>query len=162
MEFMNYPDIYFTPELEFRFTSKVKRISSGCWIWIAALFKNGYGHYWDNGYHVYAHRYAYEKIKGIIPEGLEIDHLCRNRACVNPDHLEAVTRHENIIRGAGPKATRIRSAQITHCPQGHEYTPFNTYRDKRGNRHCMACIYKRTYERNGYAEVPRHLLHRGV
>jgi hypothetical protein len=72
----------------------------------------------------------YSAVKGAIPDGLHIDHLCRNRACCHPDHLEAVTPRENVRRG-------VRS-QVTHCPKGHEYTPENT-KVKRGRRNCRAC-----------------------
>lgn len=81
---------------------------------------------------VLAHRFFYEHFIGEIPEGLEIDHLCHNTICVNPAHLEAVTHSENLRR---EHAFRPK----THCPQGHEYTPENTYKTPSGKRQCRIC-----------------------
>jgi hypothetical protein len=87
-----------------------------------------------------AHRVAYEIYRGPIPEGLVLDHLCRNRQCVNPSHLEAVENRTNILRGTGFAAHHARKS---HCPQGHEYGTENTYLDKGGMRHCRACGHDR-------------------
>jgi len=84
---------------------------------------------------VYAHRYAYQSVYGQIPDGLTIDHLCRNIICVHPAHLEAVTSRENTMRAPTIPAINVRK---THCPQGHEYTPENTYRHGT-RRHCRTC-----------------------
>lgn len=72
--------------------------NTGCWLY-TNVFNNGYGQIQINGRDTLAHRTAYEYFKGPIPEGLELDHLCRTKACVNPDHLEPVTRSENVRRG---------------------------------------------------------------
>ncbi|MFJ4777405.1 HNH endonuclease signature motif containing protein [Streptomyces sp. NPDC088762] len=78
----------------------------------------------ETGQKRYTHRIMYEQAKGPIPEGLQIDHLCRNRACANPEHLEAVTQKENILRGTGPSAQQARQ---THCLNGHPFDEVNTY-----------------------------------
>lgn len=82
-----------------------------------------------------AHRKIYEAIIGPIPAGLNIDHLCRNRACVNPWHMEPVTQHVNVMRGSSPWA---KHAKATHCPSGHAYDEENTYL-YRGSRYCRTC-----------------------
>ena len=118
--------------VEDRFWAKVDATSpDGCWPWTAAVSKNGYG----NLAGLSAHRVSYELNVGSIPEGLQIDHLCRNTRCVRPDHLEPVTGLENMRR---------RYAYVTHCKRGHEYTPENTYRKPDGCRDCRACIRRRT------------------
>src|SRR6266568_5486930 len=101
-----------------RFWAKVDR-SGACWLWTAHVGEDGYGTFSLDGHHQRAHRIAWVLLRGPIPEGLQIDHLCRVRACVNPDHLEPVTQRENILRGEGISAL---CARRTHCPQGHEYT----------------------------------------
>ena len=103
---------------------------SPCWVWAKGLHPTGYGSLGVNESWGYGHRVYYERSKGPIPAGLHIDHLCRVRACVNPDHLEAVTQQENIRRGA---------EAITHCRQGHPYDESNTYRNKDGHRTCRTC-----------------------
>lgn len=121
---------------EERFWSKVNRTET-CWEWTAGKKPAGYGAFADGYTTVLAHRFAYQMLVGPVPPGLHLDHLCRNRACVNPDHLEPVTTQENTRRGeAGGKWQR----QITHCPQGHPYDAVNTYLDKLGHRNCRECM----------------------
>ena len=76
-----------------------RKTEHGCWVWLGAKMRNGYGQLVVGGVHYAAHRYAYQELVGAIPAGLDLDHLCRNRACTNPDHLEPVTRSENLLRG---------------------------------------------------------------
>ena len=107
-----------------------------CWLWLGAQKKGGYGHLHlgprNGGRYTGAHRYAYELLRGPIPEGMVIDHLCRVHLCVNPLHLEPVTTHENLRRGEG-------HGRETHCPQGHAYDEQNTYVDSKNRRRCRAC-----------------------
>jgi hypothetical protein len=119
-------------ELPLRMVSKIDvDAESGCWNWTASRNK-GYGQINWGGRPRGTHRVVYELIVGAIPSGLQIDHLCRNRSCCNPDHLEPVTHAENVRRGADA---------VTHCPQGHPYDEANTGYNGRGStrRRCLAC-----------------------
>lgn len=118
-----------------RFWDKVDT-AGDCWEWTAYKMPNGYGRFGLDGKMPLAHRVAYELEVGEIPVGLQIDHLCRNRGCVRPDHLEPVTQAENIRRGEG---AGVQNARKTHCPQGHEYDEANTYNTSGGHRLCRAC-----------------------
>lgn len=110
-----------------------------CWNWTGYINDNGYGLMRGTGWNYRAHRWAYEHFIGPIPEGKVLDHLCRNRRCVNPHHLEPVTLVENLNRGIRTNANR----GITHCLNGHEFTEENTRIDKRGKRACRTCVYLR-------------------
>lgn len=123
-----------------RFFQKVEfDFSSGCWPWQAQIV-SGYGRFRFNGRQQPAHRWAYLKFVGPIPKGLVLDHLCRNRSCVNPAHLEAVTPAENVARGLRRKKT--------HCPAGHPYDEANTRIGPTGHRFCRACV--RRHRRGDY------------
>lgn len=133
-----------------RFWSKVAFDVNGrgCWTWAAALKPAGYGHYRIDNVSFYSHRLAFEELVGPIPDGLVLDHLCSNRACCNPCHLEPVTNTENIRRAPN------RHREKTHCPQGHPYSQENTYvRYYSGHRYryCVTCCKARslaTYNRS--------------
>ncbi len=132
------PDLLTGTEAD-RFWPKVDRADEdGCWLWTAALDQDGYGLFWDGRKTVRAHRWAYEQLHGPIPEGRELDHLCRTHACVRSSHLEPVTQRENILRGVGFAAANARK---THCLRGHEFTPENTYVREGGWRVCRQCQY---------------------
>ena len=121
-----------------RFWSKVDRSGGpdACWFWHSGLGQDGYGRFTVNGRRALAHRWVYEQEVGPIPDGLVLDHLCRVRNCVRPDHLEPVTNRENILRGTSPPAVHARKM---HCVNGHEFTPENTYRRLSGGRSCRQC-----------------------
>lgn len=125
-----------------KFLKSLVVVEGGCWEWQGGMnLRTGYGSLYVGGYKtVLVHRYSYQHYKGEIPAGLAIDHLCRNRKCANPDHLEAVTLGENVLRGVGVTAVNARK---THCHKGHEFTPENTYvAPTKGGRDCRECRYE--------------------
>lgn len=124
--------------------SVTKDAATGCWTWARSVDRNGYGHLHFQRRMWIAHRTAYEQFVGPIPNGMTLDHVCRNKRCVNPAHLEPVTQLENV--------RRYYAAQ-THCKNNHEYTQENTIRYRNG-RMCRACKRasgKRSYEKCGRA-----------
>lgn len=114
-----------------RFWAKVEKTDS-CWIWKGSKTPANYGLFWTNIKKIYAHRFSYQEANGDIPDGLVLDHLCRNPACVNPQHLEAVTHKVNILRGVGLSA---QNARKNKCKRGHD---FDIVR-KNGSRCCSIC-----------------------
>lgn len=123
-----------------RFWAKVQE-DGDCWTWTAGK-AHGYGYFrvgGRKGKSHFAHRWAYEEMVAEIPEGLVIDHLCRNRACVNPSHLEPVTHQVNIARGDMARANRERMAKATHCKRGHPFDEENTRYNSKGYRSCKEC-----------------------
>jgi hypothetical protein len=119
-----------------RFWQKVSIQENGCWLWDAGISNHGYSEFSLDGKMIKGHQFAYEHFRGSIPEGLEPDHLCRNRACVNPWHMELVVHIENCNRGEVGKHNRDK----THCPHGHLYDESNTYYAPGvTNRQCRIC-----------------------
>ena len=131
--------------------ARLVREDSGCWTWPGAQC-HGYGYCWaGDGRYLRVHRYVYQSVVGPIPDACEIHHTCGNRNCANPDHLVPISRRDHLLIGTSPVGENARK---THCPQGHEYTPENTY-VKSGRRVCRTCKRtqgrewtKRYYERN--------------
>jgi HNH endonuclease len=110
-----------------------------CWIWTGSINVRGYGKFATR----YVHRLSFEHFKGVVPVGLELDHLCREHACCNPDHLEAVTHQENVRRGRLAEANRERAIPRTHCRNGHAYVPENImFNATTGRRQCLTCAKK--------------------
>lgn len=130
-----------------RFNSSYEESDSGCWLWTGTIQPNGYSSFYFEGRTVRGHRWSYEHFIGPIPDGLQIDHRCHkpsdcqlgddcpHRRCVNPDHLEPVPHRENS-----------RRAMRSHCVNGHELTPENTYIPADGKRYCRECRRRRVRE----------------
>jgi hypothetical protein len=119
-------------------------MDSACWEWIGSKMSSGYGQIIIKENNKWrprpAHVIVYEIMVGSIPKGLEPDHLCRNRACVNPSHIEPITHKKNVMRGTSPVVDQVKR---THCPKGHPYDEENTLR-RRGKRECYKCGAIRT------------------
>lgn len=136
-----------TPE---RFLAYSNQVPDGCWVWLGPVTKAGYGQLWTGEKRITAHRFSYEFYVGPIPEGFVVDHLCRNKRCVNPAHLEAVTNIENLIRGNGKHV----SALLTNvCCRGHELTPDNVSISN-GCRSCKRCIKEWKLKNRSKSGVP--------
>lgn len=124
-----------------RFAARVV-VDGDCWLWAGEIGRSGYGYFYEIKKHV-AHRWYYEQTVGPVPDGLELDHLCRVRHCVNPDHLEPVTHAENVRRGMVGDFWR----QKTYCRNGHEYSAENTYWSESTGRLCRTCQREQKKER---------------
>ena len=122
-----------------RFFAKVDKLKSGCWVWKGSTVRGRsglrYGQFWHGKKLHIAHRISYQHNVAPIPEGLTIDHVCRNTLCVNPNHLRVLSLRDNILAGTGPTA---RNAKKTHCPQGHPLSGDNL-RAGRIGRECRIC-----------------------
>lgn len=126
------------PEQIARFWRSVNtKTETGCWLWTGRLCGGGYGRFSAFSRLRSAHRLAWCLLRGPIAEGLTLDHRCRVRSCVNPDHLDPVSMRENTLRGLGFAAVNVRK---THCPKGHPLSGDNLRREpKGGNRRCVIC-----------------------
>lgn len=126
-----------------RFINFVRPQNNGCWLWAGGRSKGGYGKFWYGGKTDIAMHFSLELAGKQIPSGHEPDHLCENRACVNPDHLEIVTKRTNLLRGNSPVGLNHRKK---HCKRGHIFSEENTYLVKRNGhtqRHCRVCMRDR-------------------
>ena len=128
-----------------RIEAKIER--AGCWVWTGCISSNGYARVTWAGRVENAHRVVWRLLTGRdVPTGMEMDHLCRNRACVNPAHLEVVDKRTNTLRGIGPTAINARK---THCNEGHPFTEENTYVESGGGRRCRTCRAEKNRQRRG-------------
>lgn len=148
--------------LEPRLWDRIEETDTGCWEWIGPRNVLGYGRVYMRAFTgkvgVYAHRLIYELLVANIPDGLAIDHLCRNTSCVNPEHLDPVTDKVNLARGYSPSALASRA---THCPQGHPYAGDNL-RMWKGVRLCHICKrsqYTKTIALRGQARKAARAAH---
>jgi hypothetical protein len=132
------------------FWAKVeKKGHLGCWVWTGAINPKGYGTFNTGETTTTAHRYAYELLVGPVPEEMQLDHICRVRACVRPTHLEVVTQSENVMRG---KSFAVTNAQKVYCDHGHALTPDNSYGYK-SRRQCIQCAQDAARKQSADPEV---------
>lgn len=130
-----------------KFWPNVNKTES-CWLWTGAVNSKGYGIFYYGGKNWVTHRLAYEKLIGAVPEGLELDHRCRQRNCCRPDHLEPVTHKENMSRG--------KWASRTHCKNGHEFSGDNLIVTKNSGRKCRECTRVNEGKKNMAADMRQH------
>jgi len=136
--------------------SLIKGVPGQCWIWTGVLNEHGYGRFRDDtGRRIMTHRWAWEQANGPVPDGLVCDHLCRVRACANPDHIEPVTSRVNTLRG---ETIAAANAAKTACVNGHEYTAETTIVRPNGSRQCRTCHRANSRARNAerYANDPEY------
>lgn len=138
---MRTKQIYTLRDSRSRFFSKITKLKNGCWKWKGSLTSQGYSQFYFNGAMTTGHRFSYRLSRGEIPSDLFLDHLCRNRWCSNPKHLEAVSAKENILRGNGITAMNARK---THCNHGHSLSGDNL--EVVTERRCRACSSRRSTE----------------
>ena len=121
--------------------------NSGCLLWLGTVNQFGYGRTNLHGRRIVAHRAAYILACGPVPDDLELDHLCRVRCCINPKHLEPVTKTVNVRRGVAGAVNRARQIGKTHCPHGHPYSGANLFVRNDGQRECRTCMRQRNANR---------------
>lgn len=148
---VKFREIIITDSLIERFEAKCyPEPNSGCWLWIGSIRSNGYGQIFvgkksdKSNYPAQAHRVSYTLFRGPIPKGMVLDHKCRNKVCVNPDHLDPVSNAENVRRGNPGMHMKYKSAAATACRNGHPRTSENTYRRQQdGAIVCKDCVHDR-------------------
>lgn len=131
-----------------RLAKKFFIANNGCWEWIGAKTAEGYGTAVVSYKQTSAHRHLYQSVHGLLPKNIQLDHLCKNKGCVNPKHLEPVTAHENLMRSDSMSAINNRKIQ---CINGHEFSENNTYyrwRKNRRERDCKTCRKDAVYRFN--------------
>lgn len=132
-----------------KYVEEARGFTTPCWVWQRTHDLGGYGQLTVKRRTIKAATWMWEQKNGPVPNGLHLDHLCRVRACVNPDHLEPVTPRENLLRGVGVSAI---NAAKTHCKHGHPFDEENTRIEKDGRRKCRACDRRRWHERKKRGE----------
>lgn len=130
---------------QLRFVKKISAQYSGCWEWTASCNQKGYGNFYYCRCVGKAHRFAWEQAHGPVPDGMVLDHICKNRKCVNPKHLRTVTNRDNVLHNS--ESVIARNAKKTHCKHGHEFTTENTIVRSSGGRDCLICKRERDKKR---------------